>query len=95
MNPNDVLTLASYFRENQKDEISMGAYHATLSFLKDYVAEFCHCDFELAHVDRTEQFFSKINFVLLEAEILADGPIEEPVLGFVCTTRNTNKKDYF
>ena len=61
----------------------MGAYHATLSFLKDYVAEFCRCDFELAHLLGTKKYLAKINFKLLEADILAKGSIDEPVLGFV------------
>ena len=64
----------------------MGAYHATLSFLKDYIAEFCRRDYELAHLYGTEQYVAKIDFVLSKAELLADGPIEEPVLGFVHTT---------
>ena len=72
----------------------MGAYHAALSFLKDYVAEFCRCDYELTHLYGTEDCVVKIDFVLTEAELLADGPIDDPVLGFVNTTRNTNK-DFF
>lgn len=95
MNPNNILTLAAYFRENQRDDLSMGAYHVALSFLKDYVAEFSRRDFEVAHLYGTEQFVLKIDFILPEAELLADGPIEEHVLAFVYTTRKTNKKDCF
>ena len=50
MNPNDILTLAAYFRENQKDDISMGAYHSALIVLKDNVVEFCRCDYEFAYL---------------------------------------------
>ena len=73
----------------------MGAYHAALSFLKDYVAEFCRCDYELAHLYRTKDFVATTNFVLPEAEMLADGPINDPVLGFVYTTKKSNKKYCF
>ena len=72
----------------------MGAYHAALSFLKDYVAEFFRCDYELAHLYETEDFVAKIDFVLTEAELLANGPIDDPVLGFVYTTKKANKKDF-
>ena len=72
----------------------MCAYHAALSFLKDNVAEFCRCDYELAHLFGTEDFVAKIDYVLLEAKLLAGGPIHEPVLGFVNTTKKTNKKDF-
>ena len=77
---------------HQDDDLSMGSYHAALSFLKDYVAEFCRCDFELAHLIRTEKYLVKIDFNLVEAEIMAEGPINEPVLGFVYLQRKTNKK---
>ena len=68
MNPIDILTLAAYFKEYQKDDISMGAYHSALSFLKDYVAEFCRCDYERAHLYGTKQLVAKTDFVLPEVE---------------------------
>ena len=49
----------------------------------------------LAHLYGTEDFIAKITFVLPEAELLEEGPIDDPVLGFVYTTRKTNKKEFF
>ena len=75
----------------QNNDIIMGTFHAALSFLKDYVMKFCRCDFELAHLYGTEDFVAKITFILPEAELLEDGPIDDPVLGIFYTARNTNK----
>ena len=83
MNPNDILTLAAHFQGLQNDDISMGAYHAALSFLKDYVVEFFRHDYELAHLFRNEDFVGKIEYMLQEAELLDEGPIDDPVLVFV------------
>ena len=38
MNLNNILTLAAYFIENQRDDRRMGVEHVALTFLKDYVA---------------------------------------------------------
>lgn len=64
INPNDILTIVAHFRSHKNDEISIEAYNVALSFLKDYVAEFCWCDFELAHLFGTEKFLAKIDFKL-------------------------------
>ena len=83
INPNDILTIFSHLRNHQTNDLGIGAYHATLSFLKDYVAKLCRCDYKLAHLFGTKNFLAKIDFVLQEVELLAEGPIDEPVLGFV------------
>ena len=95
MKPNDILTLAAHFRGLQNDDISMGAYNAALSFLKDYVAEFCRRDCELAQLFGTEDFVAKIEYVPQETELLAEGPIDDSILGFVYKTKKRNKKDFF
>ena len=78
INPNDILTIVAHFRSIQSDDLSMGAYHAALSFLKDYVAEFCRWDFELAYLFGIEKYFAKIlvlsiDFKLPKAENLGRG----------------------
>ena len=66
-----------------------------MNFLKNYVVEFCRCDFELAHLFGTEKLLEKNNYKLLEAKFLAEGRIEEPVLKYVYLQKKTNKKDFF
>lgn len=95
INPNDILTIVAHFRSHQVDDLSMGAYDVTLSFLKDYVVEFRRCDFELAHLFRTEKHLAKIDFKLPKVEILAEGFIDELVLEFVHLQRKINKRDFF
>lgn len=73
----------------------MGAYNAALNFLKGYVAEFCRCDYELAHLFGTANFLAKIEITLPESNLLAKGPIDEPVLGFVYKPKKSSKKDFF
>ena len=75
LNPNDILTIIAYFRTHQVDDLIIGAYH--------YVAKFCRCNFELAHLFETEKYLASIDFKLPEVEILAEGPIDEPMLGLV------------
>ena len=75
--------------------MSIVAYNAAMNYLKDYVAEFCRCNFELAHLFGTEKFLAKIDYKLLEAEILAEGPINEPMLGYIYLQKKTNKKEFF
>lgn len=95
MNPNDVLTIVAHFQTLKIDDTSMGAYHASMNFLRDYVVEFCRCDYELASLNGTQDYVKKIEFVLPEADLLVEGPIDDPVLGFVYKPRSTNKKDFF
>lgn len=90
INPNDILTIFAHLRSHQNDETNIGAYNVALSFLKDYVAEFSRCDFELAHLFETEKFLANIDFNLPEAELLAEGRIDEPVLGYVYLQKKTN-----
>ena len=71
--------------------MSMAAYSVAICYLKDYVAEFCRCEFELDHLFEIEQFLAKIDYKMPEAEILVEGPIYEPVLGYVYL----QKKDFF
>lgn len=49
----------------------------------------------MAYLFGTEKYLAKIDFVLPEAELLAEGPIDEPVLGFVHKQQKWNKKDFF
>lgn len=95
LNPIDILTIVAHFQSVQSYNLNMGAYHSALSFLKDYVVEFCKCDYELPHMLKTDKLLAKIHFKLPEAEILAEGRIDEPVLGFVYDQRKTNQKDFF
>ena len=95
INPNDILTNVAHFWSIQSNDLSIGAYHSALSFLNNYVAEFYKCDYELAHMFEIEKFLAKINFRLPKVEILAEGPIDEPVLGFVFHQRKTNQNDFF
>lgn len=95
VNPNDILTIDAHFWNNQDNDLSMGGYHASLGFLKDYVVEFCRCDYELAYLFGTKKYLAKINFVLPEVELLAKGPIDEHVLGYVYKQQKSNKKDFF
>ena len=60
----DILTIVSHFRSIQSDNLSMGSYHAALGFLKDYVAEFFRCDFELAPLFGAEKYLAKFNLKL-------------------------------
>lgn len=66
-----------------------------MNFLKDYVVEFYRCDFELSALFETEKLLAKIDYKLSEAEILAEGPIDKHVLGYVYLQKNNNKKDNF
>ena len=75
--------------------MSIDAYSVTMNYLQDYVAEFCRCDFELAHLFGTEYFLANIDYKLPKVEILAEGPIDEPVLGYVYMKKKANKKDLF
>lgn len=59
------------------------------------MAEFFRCDFELAHLFGTKKFLAKIDYKPPEAKILAEGPIDEPMLGYVYLENKTNKKDFF
>ena len=61
-----------------------------MNYLKDYVVEFCRCDFEVAHLIRTEKLLEKIDCKLPEAEILAEEPINEPILGDIYLEKKTN-----
>lgn len=66
----------------------------SMSYLKDRVAEFCRCDFELVHFFGNEKFLAKIDFKLTEEDILEKGPIDEPVFGYLYLQKNTNMKDF-
>ena len=95
VNPNYILTIAAHFRTRQDIQMSIVAYNSAMSYVKDYVAEFCRCDFELDHLFGTKKFLEKIDYKLPEAKMLVEGPIDEPVLGYVYFQMKTNKKDFF
>lgn len=70
-------------------------YSVIMNFIKNYVAEFCQCDFNFTHVFGTEKILAKINYELPEAQVLVKRPIEEPNLGYVYLKKKTNKRDFF
>lgn len=47
---------------------------------------------EFAHIFKTEIFLAKITNELPEAQILVEGPTEEPGLGYLYLKKKTNKK---
>lgn len=63
-----------------------------MNYLKDYVAEFYRCDFQLAYLFKTKTFLAMINYKLPEADILAEGAINEPVLGYVYFKKEYKEK---
>ena len=66
-----------------------------MNLLKDYVAEFCGSDIEFTHLIKTVNLLAKITYELPESQILAEGPIKEPDLGYVCLKKMTNRKEFF
>ena len=78
INPNDIITIVTHFRERQTNHSSIGAYSASINFLKDHVAEFYRFEIAFSHLFGTENVLTKITYELSEAQILAEGPIEEP-----------------
>lgn len=66
-----------------------------MNFMKDYVAEFCSFDILFTQLFEIENILAKITYELFEAQILAEGPIEEPELGYVYFKKNTNQKEFF
>lgn len=75
--------------------MSIAAYSVAMNYLKDYVVGFCRCDYKLAHLFRTEKFLAKLDYKLPEVELLAEGPINESVLGYVYFQKKTKTKDFF
>lgn len=79
----------------QNDQINIVAYISAMNYLKDYVIQFCKCDFKSDHPFGTKKFLAKVDLKLPEAEILAERPIDEHGLGYVYLQKKTNKKDFF
>lgn len=94
INPNDILIFVAHLRTCQQSQMSTTVNSDSMSYLKDRVAEFCRCDFELVHFFGNEKFLAKIDFKLTEEDILEKGPIDEPVFGYLYLQKNTNMKDF-
>lgn len=64
INHDDVLFIIAHLKDNQTSELCIGAYIATLNFLKDYIAEFDRSDVEFALVFENEKLLDPINIKL-------------------------------
>ena len=95
INLNDILITTAHYRSRQNDQLSIRAYSVVINLLKDYVSKFYRSDIEFAHVFRIENMLAKISCELLEAQILSEGPIEEPELGYIYMRKKTNRKDFY
>lgn len=95
LNPNNILTIATRLKDRQSNESSIGAFNTSLSFLKDYVTEFCRTNVEFSHLFGTENLLAKICIEHPEAQILAECHIEEPEVGFVYLKKKINRKEFF
>lgn len=95
INPNNIITIASHFQSCQKDQLSIGAYNVATNFFKDYEVEFCISDIEFEHMFGTEIILAKITYELPEAQILAEGSIEETKFGYIYLKKKINQKEFF
>lgn len=93
INPNEILTIAPHFQDCQSSDMSIEAYIVEMNFLKDYIVEFSISYIEFAHLFGTESILESITTELLEAQILVEGPIEEPLLDYVYLKKKTNQKE--
>lgn len=72
-----------HLKSKQKSKVAIGAYASTLSFMKYYVVEFYRADAEFFSIFGTGKLFSSINIEWEEVELLNEGPIKDPELGYV------------
>lgn len=63
--------------------------------MKYYVVEFYRSDAKFFSIFGTGKLFASINIELEEVELLNEGPIKDPELGYVFKKKNSNKKDFF
>lgn len=67
----------------ETSNVTIGAYTDAVNFLKDYIAVFCRSDFDFAPFFGIDKLLDLINIELAEVELLDEGPIGDPEVGFV------------
>lgn len=75
--------IVDHLKDKKTSVIGIGAYNAAMNFLKVCVAEFSYSDVEFSPFFRTEMLLSPINIDIEEVDMLNEGPIIDPNLGYV------------
>lgn len=95
LNLNKILVIVAPLRYKQDSHVAIGAYSSALNFPKDYVAEFCIADIDFVSLFGTDKLHDPMNIELDEVDLLDEGPIKDPELGYILKRKSSRKKEFF